>query len=332
MNTTPRRDKKQDNWDRLTELLYQAESQGLRSFTTAELREFSRLYRSASSDLSLARARNRPDLALYLNQLVARTHGQIYARPPRRRRNLLHFFVAVIPQTFRECFSFWLASLFILLLGGAIGFLATSQDAAWSEVFVGPRMRAVLEAFVTSKTVPGEYFADTAGLLGGGGLSSFLMINNLTVALKCVALGISAGLGTFYVLLQNALMLGAVLGLGAFHNKLLLMAAVVAPHGVVELSAVVVAGAAGLRLGYAVINPGDLLRRDALRVAGQQTGNLALSTIPMFIFAGLVEGLISPIHSGPLASISFRMGLGIVSGLVLYVWLFSGFLQRREGT
>ncbi len=325
-----RRDRKQTNWDRLTELLHRAEGQGLRSFSTEELREFSRLYRSASSDLSLARARQRDDLALYLNQLVARTHAQIYSRPARRRPDVLRFFAHEVPLTFRQCFGFFLVSLAILVFGGAVGYLTTSQNAAWSEVLVGPGLRAAMEEFLKSKTEPGQYFAPTAGLFGGGGFSTLLMTNNIQVALMCFAFGISAGVGTFYVLWRNALMLGAALGLGAFHGKLALMAAVVAPHGVVEISAVVVAGAAGLRLGWALISPGDMLRRDALRVAGKQAGQLALGTIPMFVFAGLVEGLVSPVHTGPLASIPFRLGFGAVSGLMLYAWLFSGFLHPRS--
>jgi uncharacterized membrane protein SpoIIM required for sporulation len=329
MDAPTRRDKKQANWDRLTDLLHQAEGQGLRSFSTDELREFSRLYRSASSDLSLARARERQDLALYLNQLVARTHAQIYSHPTRRRPEMLRFFAHTVPVTFRDCIGFWLAALAILAFGSAIGYLTTSQNAAWSEVFVGPGMRKALEEFLKSKSVPGQYFAPTAGMFGGGGFSSLLMVNNIQVALMCFAFGISAGVGTCYVLWRNALMLGAALGLGAFHSKLWLMAAVVAPHGFVEISAVVVSAAAGLRLGWSLINPGDMLRRDALRVAGKQAGLLALGTIPMFVFAGLVEGFVSPIHTGPLGSITFRLWFGIISGLMLYVWLFSGFLHPR---
>lgn len=329
MNAHAGRDRKQANWDRLTELLHRAEVRGLRTFSTDELREFSRLYRSASSDLSLARARERRDLASYLNQLVARTHAQIYSRPPRRRPAVLSFFVHTVPETFRTCFAFWLASLAILAVGGVIGYVATSTNPAWAEVFVGPGMRQALEGFIKQQTPPGQYFAPTAGVFGGGGFSTFLMTNNIQVALMCFAFGISAGVGTCYVLWRNALMLGAALGLGAFHSKLLLMAAVVAPHGVVEISAVVVAGGAGLRLGWALISPGDLLRRDALRIAGKQAGQMALGTIPMFVFAGLVEGLVSPIHTGPLASIPFRLWFGALSGVVLYAWLFSGFLHRR---
>ena len=316
---------KRDDWDRLAALLDACEARGLRSLTPNELRELSRLYRSASSDLSLARARQRPDLAAYLNQLVGRAHAQVYSRPPGRKVQLGHFFGVVVPRTFKQCLPFWLFSVGILIVGGVIGYVATVSDPAWAELLAGRGMRVMMESFLKEQSPAGVYFQSTQSALGaGGGLSGFLMTNNIQVALMCFAFGISAGLGTFYVLSKNALMLGAALGLGAFHGKLLLMAAIVAPHGVVEISAVVIAGAAGLRLGYAFFNPGDLLRRDALVVAARQAGIIALGTIPMFIFAGLVEGLISPLSVGPFRNEWVRLAFGGFSGIALYTWLFLG--------
>lgn len=316
---------KRDDWDRLTALLDKCETQGLKSLEPQELRELARLYRSASSDLSLARARQRPDLAAYLNQLVGRAHAHVYSRPPQRKMRLGQFFGVTVPRTFKQCLPYWLFSVAILVIGSVIGYAATATNPAWAELLVSRGMRAAIEGFLNQQTTAGEYFQGTAGTLGAsGGLSGFLMINNIQVALMCFAFGISAGIGTFYVLARNALMLGSALGLGAYHGKLLLMAAVVAPHGVVELSAVVIAGAAGLRLGYALINPGDLLRRDALKIAARQAVQLALGTVPMFIFAGLVEGLISPLSVGPFRNEWARLAFGALSGMALFTWLFAG--------
>jgi len=316
---------KRDDWDRLTALLDQCETQGLRSLQPEELRELSRLYRSASSDLSLSRARRRTDLEQYLNQLVGRAHAQLYSRPPGRQVQLGHFFGVIAPRTFKQCLPYWLCSVGILLAGGTIGYFATLNNPAWAEVLMSRGMREVMEKFLSQQSPAGEYFQGSASALGaGGGFSGFLMTNNIQVALMCFAFGIAAGVGTFYVLARNAVMLGAALGLGAFHGKLLLMAAIVAPHGVVEMSAVVIAGAAGLRLGYALINPGDLLRKDALVVAARQAGQLALATIPMFIFAGLVEGLISPLSIGIFRNEWARLAFGAFGGVALYTWLFAG--------
>lgn len=322
---------KQQDWDRLTELLEKSDYEGgLRSLSPDELRELSRLYRVASSDLSLARARRREDLAQYLNQLVGRAHNRLYARRAGRKLQLLDFFGTTIPATFRDCLPYWLFALGILVAGGAIGYVATVQNSDWATVVGGAGLKEAMGTFLQSHKPAGEYFADTAKSLGHGGFSGFLMTNNIQVALLCFALGIGWGVGTAFVLARNALHLGAALGLGSHHGKLLLMLSIVAPHGVVEISAVVIAAAAGLRLGYALISPGDYLRRDALVVAARQAGQLALGTIPMFIFAGLVEGLLSPLSTGPFRSDEIRLAFGALSGVALYLWLFRGWPRSRH--
>ncbi|MEN6644755.1 MAG: stage II sporulation protein M [Armatimonadia bacterium] len=316
---------KQPDWDRLTELLEKCDYEGgLRSLSPEELRELSRLYRVASSDLSLARARRREDLVQYLNQLVGRAHNRLYARRAGRKLQLLEFFGATVPATFRECLPYWLFALGVLIAGGTIGYVATAQNTDWATIIGGAGLKEAMGTFLQSNKPAGEYFADTARSMGHGGFSGFLMTNNIQVALLCFALGIGWGVGTLFVLARNALHLGAALGLGAHHGKLLVMLSIVAPHGVVEISAVVIAAAAGLRLGYALINPGDYLRRDALMVAARQAGQLALGTIPMFIFAGLVEGLLSPLSTGPFHSDQIRLAFGALSGIALYLWLFHG--------
>lgn len=322
--------RQEESWEQLQALLEKARREGLQAFSAWELRALWRLYRTAVSDLSLARARGREDIALYLNQLVAQAHGLIYARPPHRKLHVDEFFLATMPRLFRASWSFWLAALGIWALGSGIGFILTKANPAWAEIFVGLEMRTALEGFLKAESQPGRYFADTAQLFGGKGFSSLLMINNIQVALLAFALGLSAGVGTFYVVWRNALMLGAALGLAAYHQKLLLMIAVVAPHGFVEISAVLLAAAAGLRLGWALIAPGDLRRQDALRLAGQQASPFVLGTIPLFIFAGLVEGLISPLHQGLMGTIAFRLAFGLGTGLLMYMWLFSGFWPNSQ--
>lgn len=315
----------QAGWERLTELLEKCDGrQGLKALSAAELRELQRLYRSASSDLSLARSQGRQQLAEYLNQLVGRAHGLVYARPPQRRVRLGEFFGVVVARTCKRNWPFWAVSLAILFVGSGIGFALTARNPAWAEVLVSRGLREMIEPFVQDDKAAGQYFESAADMLGGGGFSGVLMTNNIRVALLCFALGISFGLGTIYVLAQNSLMLGSALGLGAAHGKLLLVGSVVAPHGVVEISAVVLAGAAGLRLGYALVNPGDLLRRDALLLAARDAGQIALGTVPMFVYAGLVEGLVSPQSAGLLANDVIRLLVGFTGGLLLYCWLLAG--------
>lgn len=307
--------------------------QGLRALSPAELRELQRLYRTATSDLSLARSRGQADLAAYLNQLVGQAHSVVYARRTERHWHLGRFFGVTVPQTCKRNWRCWVTAAAVLLATSVVGYVTTAQNPAWAEVLVSPALRAQIEPFIEKGEAAGHYFEDAASTLGGGGFASVLMTNNIRVALLCFALGIAWGLATLLVLAQNGLMLGAALGLGAYHGKVLLMLAVVAPHGVVELSAVVIAAAAGLRMGFALVDPGDLPRRDALVVAAREAVQMALGTVPMFVFAGLVEALVSPQSGGPLGDNSLRLLFGLAGGLLLYTWLLLGDLawgRRRQ--
>lgn len=318
--------KLQENWLRLAELVNRCDTRrGLKALSMVELRELSRLYRRASADLALARARRQWDLVAYLNQLVTKTHGLVYARPPSRTIRPGFFFGVTVPNTFKACRSHWTVSLLILLVGSTVGYLACLSDPKWADVLVSSGLREAIENFLAQQEKgSGEYFAGAAEMFGPGGFSTLLMANNIRVAMYCFALGITFGLGTLLILAMNALMLGASIGIGAYHEQALTVLSIVAPHGVVEISAVVIAGAAGLRLGYALVDPGDLLRRDALILAGRDAGILAIGTIPMFIVAGFIEGMLSPLVFNLPHEDIFRLVFGAVTGVLLYTWLFTG--------
>ncbi len=123
---------------------------------------------------------------------------------------------------------------------------------------------------------------------------------------------------------MNGMMLGAFIGIGGSHGRLVDLLAVVAPHGVLELSAIFIAAGAGLMLAHALIDPGDRLRKDALKVAARRAVKMALGTVPMFVVAGLVEGLLSPQVGGPFGDNAFRLLLGFVIGAGMWLYLLAG--------
>jgi uncharacterized membrane protein SpoIIM required for sporulation len=124
--------------------------------------------------------------------------------------------------------------------------------------------------------------------------SSSIMTNNLSVAFITFALGISAGIGTLYMLFFNGLMLGVIGAACWFSDMSIPLWSFVAPHGVLELPAIFIAGGAGLRLAQALLFPGVRSRRDALALGGSEAVKLLLGVIPMLIVAGLLEAFFSP--------------------------------------
>jgi uncharacterized membrane protein SpoIIM required for sporulation len=124
--------------------------------------------------------------------------------------------------------------------------------------------------------------------------SSSIMTNNVQVAFLAAAGGILAGIGTILILVFNGVSIGSVLGLYHAHGAASLIWTFVLPHGVIELTAIVVAGAAGLVFGRAVVAPGRRTRGHALREDGRQGLALVAGAAFLLIFAGLIEGFVSP--------------------------------------
>jgi uncharacterized membrane protein SpoIIM required for sporulation len=150
------------------------------------------------------------------------------------------------------------------------------------------------------------------GLLSSPGVSSFIMVNNILVSLKAAAFGITMGVGTVYVLIANGLMLGGLSGVATNYDVSLNYWAVILPHGIIELTAICFAGGAGFVLARAIYAPGDLPRRDSLKIAGGEAVRLMTGVALLLVIAGLIEGFITPLPLPPLLKIAFAMLTAIV--------------------
>ena len=275
--------KRKPHWARLTELVDRSANRGIRALTHKELQELGLLYRQTASDLATARE---DPLSRYLNQLLARAHNVIYmGRADASGRNLVRFFRDTYPQVFRAALPYTVGALAIFLAACVCGFLVSLQDPSFPRFFLGAHMAETIErrqmwthSILTIKPLA----------------SSAILTNNLAVAFAAFAFGISAGLGTLYVLWVNGLLFGVINAACWQAGMALPLWGFVAPHGVLELPAIFVAGGAGLRIARGLLFPGVLPRRDALAQAGGQGVRLLLGTIPLLMVAGFVEGFVSP--------------------------------------
>src|SRR5207249_10970332 len=124
--------------------------------------------------------------------------------------------------------------------------------------------------------------------------SSAIMTNNLSVSFMAFAAGLTAGLGTMYMMFFNGLLLGVVGTACAAAGMSIPLWSFVAPHGSLELPAIVIAGGAGLRLAQGVLFAGLLPRRQSVANSGALAVRLVLGCIPMLVVAGIVEAFVSP--------------------------------------
>jgi uncharacterized membrane protein SpoIIM required for sporulation len=145
------------------------------------------------------------------------------------------------------------------------------------------------------------------------------MTNNIRVTILAVALGVTAGIGTAVVLISNGMMIGGLAGAATNSNVDFLFWSVILPHGILELSAICIAGGAGLLIARAIYAPGDLSRRDALKLAGNEAAQLLAGVAVMLVLAGLIEGFITPTALPP----AFKMAFALLTGVFMTAYLFA---------
>jgi len=301
----------------LERLLERSDGNGLRHFEADEIEALGRGYRQVLSDLAIAR-RDFPDdqLTLSLNGLAARAHLRLYRAPAPSWRRLGHFFWTDFARRFRSAKGYLLLSALLLFGPAALAYLGALASATLREALVPAQLRQVMEG--------GRTWTDIEPGLRPG-MATLIFTNNIQVAFLCFAGGVLFGLGTVYALVSNGLMLGSVLGAAQFYGVAPLLWSFISPHGYLELTCIVIAGAAGLMLGDALLRPGLLLRREALARAARRAVELVLGAAPVLVVAGLVEGFISPSE----LPTAVKYAVGPLLGLGLYVLLFT--VGRGDG-
>jgi len=277
----------------------------------AEVEELDRLYRRAAGDLAHARsAFPGSEAEGYLAQVTARAYGALY-RPPRPGPRALWRLVAVeAPATFRRhAGALGLAAAF-LAAGLAGGALAVWADPATATVLVPERVR---DSVAAGRLWTDELVSAAPGLTG-----SLIAHNNVTVAALAFALGLTAGLGTAWILLANGLLLGAVMAHVAQHGMLGGLLGFTAAHGPTELSAILVAAQGGFILAGALVDPGEWTRSAALAARGREAARLLLVVVPALALVALVEGTVSP---GARFPVALKAALGLALAAALWAWL-----------
>lgn len=306
-------------WDRLAALTARA-NRGVRRMPAAELDELVRLYQRVSTHLSYARTNYRdPALAARLTGLVAAAGAAVYGTRPRSLRSFTRFFTATFPAAVwhaRRAVTVSAALLLVpsVVLGVWLGSSDRARDAAAPEAARAAYVEEDFEDYYSSE--PAAEFATT------------VFTNNIRVAFLVFAAGILLCVVTAFLLVMNGANLGYAGGLFAAAGELPLFFGLILPHGLLELSAVVIAGAAGLRLGWAVIAPGDRSRRDAVAEEGRRSVVIVLGLVAAFLVAGLIEGFVT----GRPWPTELRVGVGAVVWVtfVLYVVVY-GRAAAAEG-
>lgn len=311
-------DENKDNWQRLENLLDIMGIASINGLSRAEVREFGELYRRAAADLAIARAETRDQkLINYLNSLVIRAHGKIYRSESQGGSVIWQFFSKDFPRAFRRTWGFTALAFAIFMAFSIAAFILAYSDSKFAD-----QSGVSIAGYMAQSNEKWWLGLNEANQVG----SSQILTNNIMVCFYAFAFGAFLGIGTIYVLINNAIHIGGVLGVcyqanTEFANEL---ATFMVAHGVIELSCIFISAGAGMLIGYSMINPKDLTRTQALKKNGLEATRLAVGCAFLLVIAGIIEGFISPSNLPAGAKIA----VGIITGIAMYSYLL---FVGREG-
>jgi len=304
--------KRRADWQRLTELCDRADL-SLRRLDADELRELVRLYRRASTDLAIVRTRSsNASLIDFLNDLVARAYGILYRSPRQGVGRAIMQALAVAAQALRRHRAFVLASALVFFGAAVFAFVVLKVWPDTREVLIPPQYESNFQSWKEGRH-PNRDASDSLGA------TAFYASNNPRVAVIAGAVGASSfGLLSLVLLFQNGALIGSLSHEVQPNGQLGFLLSSILPHGVPELSGAIVAGAAGLLLGWALVSPGRRSRGEALRAVGRDAIVLLATSVVMMFLAAPIEGFFSFNPSFPQWLKGFVGIVGLVAWLTFW--------------
>ena len=302
-------EKRKPQWQRLEQLVGRSGHRGVAALSHDELRELGLLYRQTASDLATVREDiTSRSFTSYLNQLLARAHNLIYMGRRPNWGGIWRFYLDTYPRVFREAFPLVLLAALVFIGGGLAGAVVTLRDAAFAHRILGPHMIETIEKreMWTHSILAVKPMA-----------ASGIMTNNITVGFFMFVAGITAGLGTLWMLITNGLLMGVLAVTTARAGMALQLWDFVAAHGALELPAIFIAAGAGLEVARGLLFPAMLSRKESLRQAGNRGTKLLLGELPLLIVAGVIESFVSPTKIP--TALKFTLSAALFSALVLYL-------------
>jgi uncharacterized membrane protein SpoIIM required for sporulation/uncharacterized RDD family membrane protein YckC len=281
-------------WSEYDAMLAEARRSGLAAMGERRVSRFAAMYRELAADLARARSYGgSPELVFTLERAVGAGHNLLYRAPAKGWAGFRRFLAGGFPALVRARWRPVRAAALLLYLPALLTFGAVRLEPARGRALLPPGMMQRAEE-AEARQAAGKGYVTAADMGGMPIMATSIMSNNVQVTFLAFAGGILAGLGSVLVLVFNGIQLGAAAGVFANYQASLHLWSFVLPHGLIELTAICIAGGAGLWMGSAFLLPGRLTRREALVLRGREAISLIGGTAAMLVVAGLIEGFISP--------------------------------------
>jgi uncharacterized membrane protein SpoIIM required for sporulation/uncharacterized RDD family membrane protein YckC len=311
--------RKRERWDEFQRLADRAAARGLDSFAAHELPDFAARYREVAADLARSRTYGCDETTrARLERLAAAGHNALYREERNTWGRIWEVLARECPAAIVAARGYVLVAFLCFAAPAAAGYVVLRQDPALASEVLPEVMLRRAEAGV-ARRAEGKRYVDVAAedrpLMASGIIS-----NNVRVAISCFAGGIFLGVGSLIMLGFNGLAIGASAGHFANTGLLSYLLEFILGHGLLELFAIWVAGAAGFLLGRSVVAPGDLLRSDALVLSGRRAVRMVGGAAVLLVVAGLIEGFVSAGTGG----VAVRAAASALSLVFLAIYLLNG--------
>nr|WP_218909074.1 stage II sporulation protein M [Nocardiopsis sinuspersici] len=295
-----------------------------RSLRGEEIDELVDLYQRVSTHLSVVRSSGQdPALVGRLSALVARARSAVTGAHASAWRDVGGFFTRVFPAVLYRLRWWWIGTTAgtLVVAGATAAWIATNPDV----------MHAVGTPEFIARYVDYE-FANYYMENPRGSFAAQVWTNNAWVAAQAIIFGVALGLPTLAVLLMNAVNVGVGAGIMIAHGQGDVFLGLILPHGMLELTAVFVAGGVGLKLGWTIIAPGDRTRMRALGEEARAAIAVALGLVVVLFVSGLIEGLVTGNAAAGHIPVPVALGIGGLAELLFLVYVFTvGKKAHQEG-
>lgn len=243
-------------------------------------------YIDVISDLAFAQT-HYPEskITRYLNNLASALHNEIYRSQRYRWSRLVTFWTDEVPRTMWEARRELLTSFIIFLASALVGMLSQLFDPEFCRIILGDNYVDMTLQNIANGEPMAVYNGDPES-----DMFSMITLNNVKVSFVTFVLGVFTSIGTGFILFQNGVMLGSFQTFFAQHGLLWQSALAVWLHGTLEISAIIVAGAAGIAMGNGWLFPGTYPRLVSFRRGARRGLRIVVGAVPLFVVAGFIEG------------------------------------------
>jgi uncharacterized membrane protein SpoIIM required for sporulation len=319
------RTERQGTWQRLDELLKRIERRSAGSLSDEEMLEIPALYRATLSSLSVARATSLDQALIdYLEALSARAYFFVYGARTTLSDRIGDFFARSWPNAVRSMWRETIAASLMMLAGVLAAYFMVQADPSFYYSFVPAELASGRDPSASAEDLRATIYGDLDANAALSVFATFLFTHNAQISLFAFALGVAFCVPSALLLAYNGTMIGAMFAVFAGHGLAYEFGGWIFIHGVTELLAITLAGAAGLRVGWAVAFPGAQSRLEAAERAGREGGVAMIGVVVMLFIAGLLEGFARQLIQSDEARWS-------IAGLSAALWGLYLYLPRRRG-